>query len=205
MPKEVENWFQTIENNLSVDLTAMIWNIGKIILILLVGRLFVVLLQRLVKRILKKTAEKNRLSSFSQRIDTFQSVICSVIKYVIYFFVITSILGVLGLSATVSSLLATAGIGGVAIAFGAQGLVKDIITGLFLLFEDQFTVGETVQIDGEKGVIEAITLRSTRIRKPSGEITTVPNGSITKVTNFSRATKTNAALPGEYEQKEDDK
>ena len=205
MPKEVENWFQTIENNLSVDLTAILWNIGKIILILLVGRLFVVLLQRLVKRILKKTAEKNRLSSFSQRIDTFQSVICSVIKYVIYFFVITSILGVLGLSSTVSSLLATAGIGGVAIAFGAQGLVKDIITGLFLLFEDQFTVGETVQIDGEKGVIEAITLRSTRIRKPSGEIATVPNGSITKVTNFSRATKTNAALPEEYEQKEDDK
>ena len=90
------------------------------------------------------------------------------------------------LEQTVSSLLATAGIGGIALAFGAQNLVRDVVSGMFLLLENLYAVGEYIEIDSEKGTVEAITVRTTRIQRFTGETTTIPNGSITKVTNYSR-------------------
>ena len=85
-----------------------------------------------------------------------------------------------------ASILATAGIGGLAIGFGAQSLVKDIITGFFILFEDQFSVGDYVKIGEYEGIVEELGVRVTKIRAFSGELHIIPNSNIEIVTNRAR-------------------
>jgi small conductance mechanosensitive channel len=82
--------------------------------------------------------------------------------------------------------LATAGIGGLAIGFGAQTLVKDVISGFFLLVEDQVRIGDVVEVAGRRGSVEAIQLRTIQLRDLSGNVHIVPNGSITLVSNMTR-------------------
>jgi small-conductance mechanosensitive channel len=84
-------------------------------------------------------------------------------------------------------LLAGAGVLGLAIGFGAQSLVKDVITGFFIILEDQFAVGDVIQTGTYKGTVELIGLRTTRLLSTTGEVYIVPNGSITNVTNYSLA------------------
>lgn len=74
---------------------------------------------------------------------------------------------------------------GLAIGFGAQSLVKDVITGFFIILEDQFAVGDVIQTGTFKGTVEMIGLRTTRIVSPTGEVYILPNGSIASVTNYS--------------------
>ena len=85
-----------------------------------------------------------------------------------------------------TSILATAGIGGIAIGFGAQSLVKDIITGFFIFFEDQYSVGDLVQIGVFQGNVEELGLRVTKLRDFSGELHIIPNSNIQIVTNKTR-------------------
>lgn len=158
----------------------------KVAAVLFFAWLAVKLLRRFIRRVLKRRKNKSPMSIMARKADTIETVAGSVAKYVVWFLAAAAILGVLGLTSAVGSLVATAGIGGIAIAFGAQSLVKDITTGFFILMEDQFAVGEYIEIDEEKGTVESITIRTTRIRRFTGEITTIPNGSITKVTNYSR-------------------
>jgi small conductance mechanosensitive channel len=89
------------------------------------------------------------------------------------------------LSFDVKALLAGAGIVGLAVGFGAQNLVRDIITGFFIIFEDQFSVGDMIRVGQFEGTVEEIGLRTTKIKSWTGEINILPNGNITEVTNFS--------------------
>jgi moderate conductance mechanosensitive channel len=82
--------------------------------------------------------------------------------------------------------LATAGVLGVALAFGAQSLLKDIINGVFIVFEDQYSVGDTLQVNGETGRVEHITLRRTVLRNTAGAIVSIPNSLVGQVANLSR-------------------
>jgi moderate conductance mechanosensitive channel len=84
------------------------------------------------------------------------------------------------------ALITTAGIAGLAIGFGAQSLVKDVIAGFFVLLEDQYGVGDTVRIAGLEGIVEEMTLRVTVLRSGSGEVHVVPNGTIQTVSVLSR-------------------
>lgn len=84
-------------------------------------------------------------------------------------------------------LLAGAGVVGLAIGFGAQSLVKDVITGFFIIFEDQFAVGDVIQSGTYKGTVEMIGLRTTRLLSTTGEVHIIPNGTIVNVTNYSLA------------------
>lgn len=94
------------------------------------------------------------------------------------------ILDELGIS--IAPLLATAGVAGIAIAFGAQSLIKDYFTGFFLLLEDQIRVGDVVEIAGRGGLVEDLTLRYVRLRDLEGHVHYVPNGEIKLVTNRTR-------------------
>lgn len=90
----------------------------------------------------------------------------------------------------VESIIAGAGVAGIAIGFGAQTLVKDIITGFFIIFENQFDVGDYVKINTTgttvaEGTVQSIGLRSTRIRSFTGELTILPNGTMNEIVNFS--------------------
>jgi len=86
----------------------------------------------------------------------------------------------------IAPLIASAGIAGLAIGFGAQSLVKDVIAGFFILVEDQLDEGDEVEISGKKGVIKKITLRTIWLKDKDGTLHVVPNGSITIVSNFSK-------------------
>jgi small-conductance mechanosensitive channel len=82
--------------------------------------------------------------------------------------------------------MATAGVASIAIAFGAQSLLKDFINGFFIVFEDQYVVGDLIQVNGETGRVEHLTLRRTVIRNPAGAMVTVPNSLVGQVANLSR-------------------
>lgn len=126
---------------------------------------------------------KKRSQITDRRKNTLIMLLKSVLRYGVYFFASMIILSIFGVPVT--SLLTGAGILGLAVGFGAQNLVKDIINGFFILFEDHFAVGDYVKAAGVDGIVEEIGLRTTRIRSFAGEVHIIPNGEINQVTNFS--------------------
>lgn len=139
--------------------------------------------------ILKKLFEKRRkFHSIAQnkRADTAYSLIISIYKYIIYGIAIVVILSDILQSSTI---LAAAGIGGVALGLGAQSLIKDFIAGFFIVLEDQFVVGDLVTIDNMNGTVEEMDLRVTKFRNINGDLYIIPNGEIKKVTNHTRGNK----------------
>ena len=120
-----------------------------------------------------------------QRINALTSVLRSVATAVIFAIAGFMILGELGLN--LAPLLAGAGIVGIALGFGAQSLVKDFLSGMFILVEDQFGVGDIVDLDQQtSGTVEAVSLRTTRLRSVDGTVWHVPNGDIRRVGNKSQ-------------------
>jgi len=119
-----------------------------------------------------------------RRVFLLVSLARSVVRYLAFFIVLISVLQQFGINIT--ALLASAGILGLAVSFGAQGLVKDFISGIFIILENQFTIGEEIQVAGVTGRVEQMTLRMTTLRDSNNIIYTIPNGIISTVQNFSR-------------------
>lgn len=126
---------------------------------------------------------KAPLTFSERRENTLLKLIENVLAYVVYFIALVNVLAIL--SFDVKGLIAGAGVLGLAIGFGAQNLVRDVITGFFIIFEDQFSVGDFVRIGQFEGTVEEIGLRTTKIKNWTGELHILPNGSIIEVTNFS--------------------
>ncbi|MDR0139122.1 mechanosensitive ion channel family protein [Metabacillus idriensis] len=126
---------------------------------------------------------KSPLRISERRENTLVKLLDNVLTYLVYFVALLMILETL--SFDVKALLAGAGIVGLAVGFGAQNLVRDIITGFFIIFEDQFSVGDMIRVGQFEGTVEEIGLRTTKIKSWTGEINILPNGNITEVTNFS--------------------
>jgi moderate conductance mechanosensitive channel len=120
----------------------------------------------------------------ASRAQTIGSVLRSLSTAVIYTIAGITILGELGVS--LGPIIASAGIAGVAFAFGAQSLVKDFLTGMFMLVEDQYGVGDIIDVGEASGVVEAVGLRTTRLRDVNGTVWYVPNGQIARVGNKSQ-------------------
>ena len=119
------------------------------------------------------------------RIDTLARVFRNSTAVIVVIVAGTLILGELGIS--IAPILATAGVAGVAIGFGAQSLIKDYFNGFFLLLEDQLRQGDVVEVAGKSGLVEEVTLRYVRLRDFEGHVHFVPNGEIKVVTNRTRA------------------
>lgn len=128
--------------------------------------------------------KKARFGFNARKSDTLSALLKSIMRYALYIMGILSILDTLGFETR--TLLVGVGLGGVAIGFGAQSFIKDVISGFFILFEDQFSVGEYITIDNMSGIVEAVGLRITRLKDFNGDLHIIPNGSISKVTNHSR-------------------
>lgn len=154
----------------------------RIVIILLLTRLFVRIIYRIIDRSLHRE-EKQRLGGNPRRIITVAKLLKNVTAVVSNFVMLLLILGEIGFN--LAPLIAGAGVLGLAIGFGAQSLVKDVITGFFVILEDQFAVGDVVQVGGVTGTVEMIGLRSTRIVSWTGEVQIIPNGTIANVTNYS--------------------
>ncbi|MEA3078332.1 MAG: moderate conductance mechanosensitive channel [Actinomycetota bacterium] len=146
---------------------------------------------RLGGRALRKTVRTFRAKApmtttsvrAEQRAETLGDVLASGFRAVVWTIAVFVLLGEVGID--LAPLLAGAGIAGIAIGFGAQSLVKDVISGLFVLLEDQYGVGDVVTVEGATGTIEDLTLRVTRLRSVDGTVWFVPNGEIRKVGNAS--------------------
>ncbi|SEM96199.1 small conductance mechanosensitive channel [Ligilactobacillus sp. WC1T17] len=139
------------------------------------------------KKIIKKsfhTARKNTADLALGRINTIYTLSMNIFHYAVLFFYFYAVLSILGVP--VSTLLASAGIVSVALGLGAQGLVSDIVTGFFILLEQQFVVGDDVKIGTIEGTVSAIGLRNTQITGYDGTLHFIPNRSITIVSNMSR-------------------
>ncbi|CAN7148144.1 mechanosensitive ion channel family protein [Rossellomorea sp. LjRoot5] len=130
-----------------------------------------------------KVRSRSPLKFTERREATLSKLLENVLTYVIYFISLMTILSTLDID--VKGLIAGAGIVGLAVGFGAQNLVRDIITGFFIIFEDQFSVGDYVRIGSAEGTVEEIGLRTTKIKSWTGELHIFPNGNVTEVTNYS--------------------
>jgi small conductance mechanosensitive channel len=119
-----------------------------------------------------------------KRVDTLTHIIRDVARIVILFVGMTMILSEGGMD--LKPLLAAAGLGGLAIGFGAQSLVKDLISGFFILWEDSVRIGDVVEVAGVSGVVEEVELRAIKLRDLSGNVHVVPNGVIDKVKNMTK-------------------
>ena len=161
----------------------LIYGAISIILVVLVSKIILNLLRKLIDkflggRVVKKSAvNKNKVSTISKALY-------SVIRIVIIFIAITMILDIFGINT--STLIATAGVGGVAIALGTQTLIADFIKGIFIILDDKIRVGEWIMAAGVEGEVEALDFRVTKVRDFDGSLHIIPNSEITTVRNFNR-------------------
>lgn len=153
----------------------------KLIIIFILARVSIFILNKVIVRVFRLYP---RFKMDEKKSGTLSGILKSVIKYVVYIIMGISVLETLNIPT--QPILATAGLGGVAIGFGAQSLVKDVFTGFLILFEDQYAVGDYVTINGVTGTVEDMGLRITSIRSFKGELHIIPNGEIRVVTNLSR-------------------
>lgn len=161
-----EKWF----------LTNLIWAVVIWVMAIILLRI----IRAFINRILYNRQLQARLID-ERRAKTLSTLLNSMARYGVYFLTIITILDKFKLPVT--SFLTAAGIGGIALAFGAQNLVRDVLTGFFLIFEDQYAVGDMITIAGITGTAEEMTLRVTKVRDPGGQLHIIPNGKIDQVTN----------------------
>ena len=183
LAKEVDHYYDTAIERLKDiyhQLPTIVTQLLMAGLLILLGFLLLRLLRKLVNLRLRRKKSKRTI----RQAETLRSLVNSVISYLMYFFIAMAVLRIFGVDLT--SLLAVAGIGSIAIGFGAQTLVKDIISGLFLWTEGNLNVGDVVTVAGYNGCIESVSLRTTTLRGTDGSLYAVPNGDIRTVVSRSR-------------------
>lgn len=155
----------------------------RIVVILVVAALLTRLVVLLTNK-LEKFSKRDELAARSQQLRTLAAVIQSVGVFIIYFFALLQILPIFNVD--VKPLLASAGIVGLAIGFGAQTLVHDVINGFFILVENIYDLGDVVKIAGVQGTVEQMSLRKTVLRDDTGAVHSVPNSAMQIITNMTR-------------------
>ncbi|MBL4930502.1 mechanosensitive ion channel family protein [Clostridium paridis] len=159
------------------------WGIVKILVILILMFLAVRIGNYIIEKFVHKQIKSEiRFTMDEKKANTVGEVLKSVLRYSVYF------IGGIGIFANLFSgvSLTFASIGGVALGFGTQSLVKDIINGFFVLFEDQYAVGDYISIGDNSGIVESIGIRMTQLKDFNGDMHYIPNGTISQVTNHSR-------------------
>ncbi|MBQ0835957.1 mechanosensitive ion channel family protein [Lactiplantibacillus pentosus] len=181
--KQVSVWMKLAKK---IDWQQIIINIGGKILEIILFILLFWVIDRLGKRLIHHLfmTNANTSDTANNRISTIYTLSLNIYHYVIMFFGIYAVLSVLGVP--VGTLIASAGIFSVALGLGAQGFVSDIVTGFFILLEDQIDVGDYVKIETIEGTVSAIGLRTTQVTSPDGTLNFIPNRKILIISNQSR-------------------
>ena len=184
--EKIKNIFHNMDLWLNILEKALL-----IVIIIVVAIIGVKILNKIIDYIMttRDNANKKFKIKFNEkRSETLHKLVKSAVRYTVYFIAFFQILATVGVNTT--SIVASAGIASVAIGFGAQNLVKDIISGFFIILEGQFDVGDNVKIYNQaafiaEGSVLSLGLRSTKIRSKGGEIYFIPNGTINQVINYS--------------------
>ena len=160
----------------------------KVLLIIALGVAIYFVLRRLAPPIIRRAVSAQMRGQedeeIRQRVDTLSSVIVNTAAVVVAIVALFTILDEVGVSITAA--LAGFGIAGIAIGFGAQSLVKDLISGIFILLENQYAVGDWVKVAGVDGVVEQVNLRRTVLRDMDGTVHSIPNGEVTVASNYTK-------------------
>ncbi|MGH3866115.1 MAG: mechanosensitive ion channel family protein [Pseudonocardiaceae bacterium] len=160
----------------------------RILLIVMLAVLIRLMVHRTITRLIQVSAEGSRPGLLwqrrSQRTRTIGSVLRSGTTFVVYGVACTLVLGELGIN--LGPIIASAGILGIALGFGAQNLVKDFLSGMFMMVEDQYGVGDVIDLGAASGTVEGVGLRVTTLRDIKGTVWYVRNGEVLRVGNSSQ-------------------
>lgn len=159
-------------------------SLTNVFLILVASWLFMGFVRKVLRTLNQRMATRSSDPEDQKRIDTLMRVFRYIASVVIGAVTVMLVLSEFGIS--IAPILATAGVAGLAIGFGAQSLVKDYFTGFVMILENQIHVGDVVEVGGKSGKVEDVTLRYVRMRDAEGAVHYVPNGVISTVTNRSR-------------------
>lgn len=195
------------ETPITIAVLIVVGVVGHALISMAVSRATALALHRSAQHAAGSTSAASRLIGHAtglanaraeQRTRTLGSLLRSISGVVITVIVVLTALSILGIP--LAPLLASAGVGGIALAFGAQSLVKDYLTGIFMIVEDQFGVGDFITIGDISGTVQEVTLRVTRIQDGSGMIWYVRNGEVLKVGNLSQGHSTGTVdIPVSYD------
>lgn len=168
---------------IKIHLSTIDFLVRKLITVSIVVILMIIAIKagdRIINKAVKRQKDTNfKFSIDSRKANTIGTLLKSILRYSVYFIGITTILS--SIFGNIS--WAFASVGGVAVGLGAQSFVKDVINGVFILFDDQYNVGDYVKIEGVSGIVETIGLRTTELRDFNGSLHIIPNGMIRIVTN----------------------
>ncbi|OPG97563.1 mechanosensitive ion channel protein MscS [Chryseobacterium mucoviscidosis] len=187
-PKEIVNsavrWTDQLWNKIAdADMWVnILFSSIRIVIIFIITRIVIKIVSRIIDRTMARKQE-GKIRVNPRRFITVGELMKNATSITCNFIMILLLLSEINVK--VGPLLASAGVLGLAIGFGAQGLVKDVITGFFIILEDQFAVGDVIQTGTYKGTVEVIGLRTTKLVSWQGEVHIIPNGTIASVTNFS--------------------
>ncbi len=156
----------------------------RILVILFLAWVAIRLAKGISRRMVKFFVQQREEMEFQKRAQTVGEVVRYAMMVAIVVVASMTVLREIGIN--IGPILAAAGIVGLAVGFGAQSLVKDVISGFFILMEDQIRVGDVVQIAGKGGLVEKVNLRTTVLRDASGNVHYIPNGQIDVVTNMTK-------------------
>jgi small conductance mechanosensitive channel len=166
----------------------LIWwarhGVPRLVVIFLLAFFLIRILGTITRKVVELSKKRSNPALRTQQVRTLAGVIHSVGVFVIVFIALLQALPIFGVH--IEPLLASAGIAGLAVGFGAQAMVKDIINGFFILVENQFEIGDTIKAAGVQGTVEEVTMRRTILRDADGTLHTIPNGSIQIVSNMTR-------------------
>ncbi len=170
------------------DVVAFVVRPVAIVLVLavayLVARIGAKAIRRGVERASRRAVERSDSARAAARAATMAALAANVWRFVIAAVAVAIVLGMLGIN--LAPILASATVIGAIIAFGAQSLVRDYLSGFLLTVEDQFGIGDVISVNGTDGVVEDLSLRVTRLRAADGTVWYVPNGDIRRLANESR-------------------
>ncbi len=180
-----ERFFGHIEKGWQLDLTNFVQNgVPKIVFALVLAFIFQTTVNFFIRRMIRSADRLVGNAQRSAQLRTMASILRATSYGIVGFYVLTQILASLGVS--IGPFIASAGVIGLGISFGAQSIFKDMLTGIFILIENQYSVGDTIRIAGLTGTVEDLSLRVTRLRDGDGTVYIVPNSQITTVSNLSR-------------------
>jgi len=180
-----ERFLEHIERAWKADLTDFVQNgVPKLVFAFLLAFIFQSIVSFFVKRLNRSAARLVGNAQRAAQLRTMASILRATSFAITGFYLLTQILAALGVS--LGPFIASAGVIGLGISFGAQSIFKDMLTGIFILIENQYSVGDTIKIAGLTGVVEDLSLRVTRLRDGDGTVYIVPNSQITTVSNLSR-------------------
>ncbi|MDG4656495.1 mechanosensitive ion channel [Ectobacillus antri] len=189
---DVVKWFNTYV--MSPDkLVSLGGALLKVIFIFIVARIVIHFVRVAIEKMFRIRSRTPMMRHSERREATLTKLCQNIAVYIIYFIAALTALEAMGID--IKALLAGVSIVGLAVGFGAQNLVKDIVTGFFIIFEDQFSVGDLVKINDTAGTVEEVGLRITKLKAPDGEVFFFANSAITKVANYTLGGKTEIPVP----------